>query len=151
MRHDWTVAKELADTTKLHGGKVVFTNGCFDLFHYGHLESLKFARGLGNALIVGLNTDRSVRALKGPARPIMCEKHRVALLSELKCVDAVVLFDEDTPQELIEYVRPNILVKGYEYVHKHVAGSNIVENVYYFPNVEGCSTTKIIERVKSCG
>lgn len=149
MRHDWVETKKFVDGAKLHG-KVVFTNGCFDLFHYGHLESLRFARGLGQVLIVGVNTDRSVRALKGSSRPIVCEKHRAAILSACRFVDKVVLFDEDTPQELIEYIRPDILVKGYEYTHKYVAGANIVENVYYFPNVEGCSTSHIIERVKKC-
>jgi D-beta-D-heptose 7-phosphate kinase/D-beta-D-heptose 1-phosphate adenosyltransferase len=134
------------------GRKIVFTNGCFDLLHVGHITYLNEARGLGDILVVGLNTDRSVRALKGPSRPVIPEEERSHLLAALECVDFVILFDEDTPLKLIEKVRPDYLVKGADYSREKVVGHDIVESyggkVCLLPLVNDTSTTSIINRIK---
>lgn len=127
--------------------KIVFTNGVFDILHKGHLELLKKASGLGNKLIVGINSDASVKRLKGNARPINNEKSRMEQLQTLPWVDSVIIFDEDTPYNLIEKIKPNIIVKGGDYTVEQVVGNNLAE-VYIFPIVEGYSTTKIIEASK---
>ena len=133
--------------------KIVFTNGCFDLLHPGHISLLHQSRGLGDRLIVGLNTDDSVRRLKGPERPILSEHDRAAMLSALECVDLVVLFDEDTPLALIESIQPDILVKGSDYQPDQVVGKSIVEayggRVELVDLIKGYSTTQLTERVKS--
>jgi len=132
-------------------GRVVFTNGCFDLIHRGHVEYLFAARALGDALVVGLNTDDSVRRLKGPGRPVTPEEDRAIVLAALACVDAVTLFDEDTPRELIAALRPDILVKGGDYTPANVVGRQEVEadggRVVILPFLPGRSTTEILQRL----
>ena len=131
-------------------GTLVFTNGCFDLLHRGHVESLFAARALGDVLVVGLNTDASVRRLKGEGRPVTQQDDRAFVLAGLGCVDVVTLFDEDTPGELIAALLPDILVKGGDYTRDTVVGRAEVEaaggRVEILPLVPGRSTTAILER-----
>jgi rfaE bifunctional protein nucleotidyltransferase chain/domain len=132
---------------------VVFTNGVFDLLHAGHLSQLRAAREFGDVLVVGLNSDHSVRLLaKGTDRPIVDEVSRAELLAELRCVDMVVLFDDPTPLELIREVRPDVLVKGEDYREKEVVGQDDVEGwggrVEFAPLLPGLSTTEIIRRIR---
>jgi len=129
--------------------KIVFTNGCFDLLHVGHLQTLTKAAELGNLLIVGLNSDASVKRLKGSSRPLNTETDRALLLAGLSCVDCVVLFEEDTPLNLITAILPNILVKGGDYKKENIVGASVVEEyggeVVTIPLVDGKSTTNIIQ------
>lgn len=133
------------------GKTIVFTNGCFDILHRGHVEYLAQAADLGDKLIIGLNTDASVKRLKGESRPVNDEKSRALLLSALQFVDAVVFFDEDTPYELIKQVQPDILVKGNDYKPEEIVGYDIVTakggKVLTIDLVEGFSTTNIISRM----
>ena len=135
------------------GEKIVFTNGCFDLLHPGHIHILEEAKSLGNRLVVGLNSDASIKRLKGPKRPILSENDRMVLLKALSCVDLVVVFDEDTPIRLIEAFKPDILVKGSDYSLEQVVGREIVESyggkVALVSLVEGYSTTRIAEKLAS--
>ena len=128
--------------------KVVFTNGCFDILHRGHIEYLSKAADMGDVLVVGLNTDASVKRLKGEGRPVNHEEARALVLSSLSFVDAVVLFDEDTPYELIKAVHPDVLVKGADYKVEDIVGYDIVTSyggtVTTVPLVEGYSTTKLL-------
>jgi len=130
-------------------GKVVFTNGCFDILHRGHVTYLEFARAQGDALVVGLNSDASVRRLKGPTRPVNNEVDRAYVLCGLRAVDAVVVFDEDEPRDLIAAIEPDVLVKGKDWAH-YVSGRDIVEarggRVVLADMVEGHSTTATIAR-----
>jgi len=132
--------------------RVVFTNGVFDLLHRGHAEYLEDARALGDRLVVGVNTDASVRRLKGPSRPIVGEQDRAALVRALACVDLVVLFDDDTPQRLIEAVKPDVLVKGADYTPEAIVGREFVEShggrVTTIPLREGLSTSEIVKRIR---
>jgi len=132
-------------------GTLVFTNGCFDLLHRGHIEYLFAARALGDALIVGLNTDDSVSRLKGPGRPVTPEEDRAVILAGLACVDAVTLFEEDTPRELISVLLPDVLVKGGDYVPDQVVGRSEVEaaggRVVIIPFLQGRSTTATLQRI----
>ena len=134
------------------GRRVVFTNGVFDILHPGHLRYLQRARGLGDALIVGLNSDASVRRNKGPERPINDESERAEILGALECVDAVVIFDEDTPADIIRAVQPDILVKGADWAEDAIVGRDTVEarggKVVRVPIEKGFSTTAIIERIR---
>jgi D-beta-D-heptose 7-phosphate kinase/D-beta-D-heptose 1-phosphate adenosyltransferase len=145
-------ATAFAARVRADGGRVVFTNGVFDLLHPGHIRYLSNARALGDALIVGVNSDRSVRANKGPARPITPEAERAELLASLRCVDAVTVFDEDTPQALITAVRPDVLVKGADWGPDNIVGSDVVEalggSVVRIPLAEGFSSTRLIDRVR---
>ena len=125
---------------------IIFTNGCFDVFHYGHLEILKFAKSLGNDLHVGINSDSSIRKLKGPNRPIISQNQRLEIVSACKYVDYVYLFDEPTPIKLIEQIRPDIIVKGGDWEPHEVVGFDIAK-VVICPLVPDISTTKIIERI----
>ncbi len=129
------------------GDRIVFTNGCFDILHFGHLHYLADARALGERLVVGLNSEASVRRLKGPTRPINDELTRTHLLAALEVVDAVVVFEEDTPLELIKLVQPDILVKGGDWKPEQIVGSDLVlasgGQVLSLPFVEGYSTTNI--------
>lgn len=132
--------------------RLVFTNGCFDILHRGHVEYLNAARALGDRLVVGLNTDASVRRLKGPERPLVPEDDRAFVLAGLACVDAVVLFDEDTPAALIEELVPDVLVKGGDYRVEDIVGGGTVRaaggEVVVIPFVPGRSTTSIVERIR---
>lgn len=132
---------------------VVFTNGVFDLLHPGHLRYLRQARALGDVLIVGLNSDRSVRAIKGSGRPITPESERAEILDALDCVDAVVIFDEDTPHEVIASLRPDVLVKGADWAADAIVGRDIVEasggRVVRIAMEPGHSTTAIVEKIRS--
>ncbi|MFC1528662.1 D-glycero-beta-D-manno-heptose 1-phosphate adenylyltransferase [Candidatus Latescibacterota bacterium] len=144
--------KERVEELKKAGRKIVFTNGCFDLLHIGHITYLNESRGLGDILIVGLNTDSSVHRLKGKNRPIISEEERSHVLAALECVDYVILFDEDTPVELIKAVRPDILVKGSDYSVEQVVGHDFVKSyggkVHLMPIVNNMSTSAIINRIK---
>jgi len=133
---------------KLKSDVIVFTNGCFDLLHYGHVDYLEKAKSLGNRLIVGLNADASVQRLKGKHRPIQNETSRSRVLSALQCIDAVILFEEDTPTELIRHIQPDILVKGGDYKPEQVAGREFVVKVEIIPFVDGYSTTAIERKIK---
>lgn len=145
-------AKAITAGWRLAGGKIVFTNGCFDLMHPGHLHYLAQARSLGAHLVIGLNTDASVRKLKGEHRPIMDEQARTLLLASLAFVDLVVLFSEDTPLELIQELRPDVLVKGADYTEDQVVGAREVRSwggdVALLPFVEGYSTSAIEAKIK---
>lgn len=145
-------AKEVIQTWKNSGLEVVFTNGCFDILHLGHVDYLEKAKAKGDRLIVAVNEDESVRKLKGESRPINDENARARLMAALGFVDAVVLFGEDTPFELIGELIPDILVKGNDYKISNIVGADIViENggkVETIDLVEGYSTTKIVEQIK---
>ena len=144
---------EAAAVWRAQGKKIVFTNGCFDLLHPGHTRYLKQARDLGDILVVGINSDGSVRKLKGPGRPILTEAERAEVLLSLKWVDAVVPFSESTPLELINMVIPHILVKGGDWPVKEIVGREFVEShggkVYSLPFHPGISTSDIIDRISS--
>ena len=131
--------------------KVVFTNGCFDLLHIGHVHYLRQARQQGDLLFLGLNSDRSVKELKGPSRPLQTENERAEILSELRCVDFVAVFDEDTPYELIRRVEPDVLVKGGDWSVEKIVGADLVlergGEVKSLDFVDGRSTTKLIEKM----
>lgn len=131
---------------------VVFTNGCFDILHRGHVSYLTQARALGDRLVVGLNDDASVRRLKGAGRPVVSQDDRAYVLAALACVDAVTLFDEDTPAELIAALLPDVLVKGGDYSPEQVVGRDIVEShggrLVLIPFVAGRSTTDILQRIQ---
>ena len=135
------------------GKQIVFTNGVFDLLHPGHIRYLQRARGLGDALIVGVNSDRSVRANKGPDRPITPEGERVEILEALACVDGVVVFDEDTPHELIKAIQPDTLVKGADWAEDAIVGRDIVEarggRVVRVAIEPGHSTTAIVAKIRA--
>ena len=151
--HDLTSLKGALDTLKSEGNKVVFTNGCFDLLHAGHISYLEEARAQGNILVLGVNSDESVRRLKGSSRPIIPCAQRMTLLAALECVDFVVSFDQDTPQDLISTLMPDVLVKGADYELKDIVGADTVTDaggsVKRITFVEGLSTSTIVDRVKS--
>ena len=136
---------------KMKGKKIIFTNGCFDLLHIGHLRYLEEARSLGDILVVGVNSDGSVRGLKGPNRPILPQEERAELLSGLGCVDYVTIFDEPTPLNLISSLLPDILVKGGDWTKEATVGWETVERtggeVVILPFVEGASTSHLIETI----
>ena len=147
-------AVELIRRARGEGKTVVFTNGVFDLLHPGHIRYLRDARALGDLLIVGLNSDRSVKALaKAPDRPINSENERAEVLAALASVDAVVVFDEETPHEIISALQPDVLVKGADWGENAIVGRDVVEarggKVIRIALAEGYSTTKIIERIRS--
>lgn len=127
--------------------KIIFTNGCFDILHRGHIELLKYCRSLG-LVIVGLNSDASVKRLKGPQRPITSQEDRKIMLESCKYVDSVVIFDEDTPYDLIKKYRPDIIVKGGDYKESEVVGNDLA-SVHIFNFLDGYSTTKIIENISN--
>jgi D-glycero-beta-D-manno-heptose 1-phosphate adenylyltransferase len=149
-----TLDQAVALVTRLRaaGQQIVFTNGVFDLLHPGHLRYLTQARALGDALIVGINSDRSVRTNKGPGRPITPQEERAEVLAALRSVDAVVIFDGDTPHELIAALQPDVLVKGADWAADEIVGRDIVEarggKVVRVPIEMGYATTGIIERIR---
>jgi rfaE bifunctional protein nucleotidyltransferase chain/domain len=151
---DWEAAARWVKELQAAGQKVVFTNGCFDLLHPGHIHYLDEARSLGDALVVGVNTDASVKRLgKGPGRPLTPEADRARVLAALACVDRVVLFAEDTPLNLITRLAPDILVKGGDYQLHEIVGRDVVlargGRVVALPFVPGYSTTGLIDRIRS--
>lgn len=143
----------IAETLRKKGRKIVFTNGCFDLVHAGHIASFRKARALGDVLVVGVNSDESVRRLKGAARPIVDLKNRLALLESIDVIDYLVPFGEDTPQTLIEAIRPDVLVKGRDWEGKPVAGAEFLASrggrVAFIDLEEGLSTTALVSRIRS--
>ena len=145
--------KPLLESLNIQHKKIVFTNGCFDILHRGHVEYLSQARDLGDYLILGLNTDESVKGLgKSPERPINSQDARATVLAGLECIDAIVLFNEDTPLELITFIKPHILVKGNDYKAEDIVGYDVViangGQVVTIKLVDGFSTTKLIEKMK---
>jgi D-beta-D-heptose 7-phosphate kinase/D-beta-D-heptose 1-phosphate adenosyltransferase len=148
---DWQQAKECCQRWQQAGETVVFTNGCFDILHAGHVTYLEQARSLGNRLVIGLNTDASVRRLKGARRPIVPQAARARLLAALQAVDMVVCFDEDTPLALIQTLCPDILVKGGDYTEATIVGADFVKGkggrVEVIPFLNGFSTSNIIEKI----
>ncbi len=147
--------EKILEALKRKGKKIVFTNGCFDILHIGHTRCLEEAKRLGDTLVVGLNSDRSARSIKGPPRPIIPEAERAEVLSALACVDYVVIFDEPNPLELIASLKPNILVKGGDWTPETTVGREVVEKaggkVVIIPNVRGVSTSGIIHRITKKG
>jgi len=136
--------------------RLVFTNGCFDLLHRGHVECLQQARGMGDALLVAVNSDASVRRLgKGRGRPLVDERSRAAVVAALECVDMVTIFDEDTPRALVAELQPDVLVKGGDYSEDEVAGADAVRarggRVEIIPLVPECSTSALVERIRGDG
>jgi D-beta-D-heptose 7-phosphate kinase/D-beta-D-heptose 1-phosphate adenosyltransferase len=155
MSKTLTAAEAAQEARRIRSGgrSVVFTNGCFDLLHPGHVHLLKRCRELGDVVFVGLNTDASVRKLKGRGRPLFNLKDRIALLEALSCVDWVVPFEEETPAELIRAIVPDVLVKGGDYVPGTVVGRSVVEEnggrVEIVPLLEGYSTSALLKRISS--
>ncbi len=152
----WEQARQAVAQVRTGGGKVVFTNGCFDLLHVGHIRYLQAARALGDFLVVGLNDDASVRRLgKGPGRPLTPQDERAEILAALACVDAVVLFGQDTPLDLILTLRPDILVKGGDYTPGNIVGRPEVLSwggaVHVIAFVPGRSTSGLLERIRKAG
>ncbi|MDR2772539.1 MAG: adenylyltransferase/cytidyltransferase family protein [Elusimicrobiota bacterium] len=135
------------DSLKKLGKKIVFTNGCFDLIHLGHIKLFKKARSLGDALIVAINSDSSLQALKGSKRPLVNQKDRAKLLLELKPVDFVIVFSQPTPKEVLEVLRPDVLVKGGDYKLNEIVGREFVKKVFRFPFLKGYSTTNLINLI----
>lgn len=146
-------AKEQVDRWKKQGKRVVFTNGCFDLLHLGHVDYLEKAKGLGDVLVVGLNSDDSVSRFKGPQRPIQDQTSRSRVMASLHAVDLVVFFNEDTPFELISALLPQVLVKGSDYLAENIVGADVVKNaggvVKTIDFVPGYSTTRIVEKIRT--
>lgn len=144
---DWTELKKALEADKTKGKKIVFTNGCFDIIHIGHVRYLKEAKNFGDVLVVGLNSDKSVARIK-PGRPVNSEDQRAEVLSALEMVDYVTLFDGDTPYNLIKLVSPDVLVKGGDWKKEDIVGSDIARETYSLPYVGGVSTTGLIEKIK---
>jgi D-beta-D-heptose 7-phosphate kinase/D-beta-D-heptose 1-phosphate adenosyltransferase len=143
----------IAAAARKDGKRVVFTNGCFDLLHRGHVHILRQAKAAGDLLIVGVNTDRSVQSIKGPGRPIRSESDRSELIAAMEMVDYVVLFDEPDPTNLIAAIKPNVLAKGGDWGTNQIVGRELVEGaggqVTVIPYLKGFSTTEIIERIRN--
>ncbi len=143
--------RKIIEGLKKEGKRIVFTNGCFDLLHVGHVRYLEAAKALGDILIIGINGDASVRGLKGPLRPILPVEERAEILSGLGCVDYVTVFDEPTPLELVTLLQPHVLVKGGDWTKEDVVGRDVVEGsggeVVIIPFVPGASTTNLIEAI----
>ena len=146
---------EITEREKRAGRRIVFTNGCFDLLHPGHVRCLAEARAAGDVLVVAVNSDRSVRAIKGPERPLVPEQDRAEVLAALASVDYVTIFDEPTPRELIARVLPDVLVKGADWAPGEVVGRQEVEaaggRVVSIPLAPGYSTTKLLDRIRTAG
>jgi D-beta-D-heptose 7-phosphate kinase/D-beta-D-heptose 1-phosphate adenosyltransferase len=143
--------RRIVDDLKTEGKRIIFTNGCFDLLHVGHIRYLEKAKAIGDILVVGLNSDQSVRNLKGEGRPILPDEERAEILSGLWCVDYVTIFDEPTPLELIHSLQPHILVKGGDWTKETTVGKEVVEGlggkVVILPFVQGASTSNLIETI----
>jgi D-beta-D-heptose 7-phosphate kinase/D-beta-D-heptose 1-phosphate adenosyltransferase len=139
--------KQILQGLKAQGKRVVFTNGCFDIIHIGHIRYLREARTLGDLLVVGINSDRSVSIIK-PDRPVNSQDQRAEVLASLEMVDYVTIFDEETPYELIKSIQPDVLAKGGDWKKEDIIGSDIAKETYSLPYIKGISTTGIIERIK---
>ena len=139
--------KGIVATLKSQGKKIVFTNGCFDLIHAGHVRYLREAKSLGNVLVIGLNSDTSVSTIK-PGRPVTPENQRAEVLASLEMVDYVTLFSEDTPYELIKEIGPDVLVKGADWNVDDIVGKDLVQEVRTIPFVDGISTSNIIKKIQ---
>ena len=139
--------EKFVEKARQAGQKIVFTNGCFDILHAGHVSVLEFSRSKGDVLVVGLNSDDSGRRLKGPTRPVKSQADRALVLAGLESVSAVSIFEEDTPYELIKLVRPDVLVKGGDYKTDEIVGREFAKKVVRFPLLKGRSTTNIIKKV----
>lgn len=148
---DWKILKEKVSKWKRQGFTIVFTNGCFDLLHIGHIKYLEAAKGYGDKLIVAINSDKSVRAIKGSKKPLVPQEERAELIAALSFVDCVTIFDQSTPLELIEYLCPDVLVKGSDWAEDEIVGSKTViahgGKVIRVPQVEGASTSILVERI----
>jgi rfaE bifunctional protein nucleotidyltransferase chain/domain len=148
---DWRAMKEAVKRVKAEGKKVVFTNGCFDILHQGHVRYLSEAKKCGDYLVIGLNSDRSVRSVKGKNRPVMSEEGRAELLAALCFVDGVVIFDEEDPLAIIKYLQPHVLVKGSDWDEEDIIGAELIKEtggeVKRIPLVPGISTSGIIRRI----
>ncbi len=144
----WQELKKVLTDARSKGNKIVFTNGCFDVLHLGHVTYLREAKRLGDLLVVALNSDSSVTAIKGPQRPIVPEQERAAVVAALEAVDYVTVFQEDTPYKLIELLQPDIIAKGGDWTRETVVGADIVDGVAIIPSVPGVSTTDIISRIE---
>jgi rfaE bifunctional protein nucleotidyltransferase chain/domain len=138
---------EITSGLKIAGKKIVFTNGCFDLIHVGHVRYLNEAKGLGDILVIGLNSDASVSSIK-PGRPLTPEDQRAEVLAALSMIDYIVLFSEETPYELIKQVQPDVLVKGADWKKEDIVGNDLVKDVRIIPFVEGISTSGIIRKIQ---
>ena len=143
----WNELKRAVDEAKAKGRKIVFTNGCFDVLHIGHIRYLRDAKALGDVLVIGLNSDKSVSIIK-PGRPVNPQDRRAEILAALEMVDYISIFEEDTPYELIKVVQPDILVKGGDWKKEDIVGSDIAKETRSLPYVKGASTTEIIEKIK---
>ncbi len=145
-------AVDFRERARREGKQVVFTNGCFDVIHRGHVELLKEASRLGDFLLVGLNSDDSVRRLKGKGRPLVTQGDRAIVLASIRWVSGVVIFEEDTPRQLLEKLRPDVLVKGGDYETDEIVGRDIVEGdggrVVIFPYIKGYSTTEFLHSIR---
>ncbi|MGH7826978.1 MAG: D-glycero-beta-D-manno-heptose 1-phosphate adenylyltransferase [Candidatus Binatia bacterium] len=145
--------KTITANARSNGQKIVFTNGCFDILHRGHVHMLRESKSLGDLLIVAVNSDRSVKTIKGSGRPVLPEADRAELIGAMEMVDCVVLFDEKDPYRLIEALRPDVLAKGGDWIPGKIIGSDIVQNsggkVVVIPYLKGFSTTEIIEKIRS--
>jgi len=148
----WDALRKQLAVWRFKDKKIVFTNGCFDILHLGHIEYLAKARELGGVLIIGLNSDDSVHRIKGPSRPLNDEHARAMILASLSFIDAIVIFEEETPLELIELVRPDILVKGKDYKEHEIAGHDVVKSyggkIITIDLVKGYSTSQLIEKAR---
>jgi len=144
---------QIAATARAQGQTVVFTNGCFDLLHRGHVHTLRQAKAAGDLLIVAINSDRSVKSIKAPQRPILPETDRIELIAAMEMVDYVILFDEPDPYKLIAAIKPQVLAKGGDWSSDRIIGADIVEaaggRVEVIPYLKGFSTTEIIERIRN--
>jgi len=145
---NWDEIQSLVNDFKIQKKKIAFTNGCFDIVHSGHIRYLEKSKTFADILIVGINSDKSVSKLKGSSRPINTEKDRAFIIAALECVDYVVIFEEDTPEKLIKFISPDILVKGSDYKKSEVVGNEYVDDVRLVQLVEGKSTTNIIEKIQ---
>lgn len=144
--------KEQLNGLRQAGKTIVFTNGCFDILHVGHVRYLREAKKLGDILVLALNSDASVRTIKGEKRPLVPEEERADIMAALESIDYVILFDDPTPQQLIEYIQPDILVKGGDWAEAAIAGADFVKasggRVITIPLTEGRSTTNIVEKIR---
>ncbi len=141
--------KKIVANLKKKGKRIAFTNGCFDIIHPGHIKILKEAKSKGDILVVGLNSDSSIKRIKGLSRPIMPEQARIVVLSAIEYVDFVIVFDEDTPYELIKALKPDILIKGEDWQKNKIIGREFAKKIFRIKFYTGYSTTSIIERMKN--